>query len=153
MQQMQQLSARGNLLGGSPQDPTLAAGLVGTLDGANATGGGAVGAIGGGLVARSSGSATAAREKEPVRVNLTTLLLTLLEMAGGMAYLHRMGVVHCDLKPANVLLKSSSVDRRGFTAKISDFGLSRCASRRFCVGFACVCGLQGGLLVVVYRLC
>jgi serine/threonine protein kinase len=35
------------------------------------------------------------------------------------------GVVHCDLKPANVLLKSSHMDSRGFTAKVSDFGLSR----------------------------
>jgi hypothetical protein len=95
---------------------------------------------GGALLARNGGSGAAAAAAaaaalavgagaappQPPRVQLTTLLLTLLEVAGGMAYLHRMGVVHCDLKPANVLLKSSSVDRRGFTAKISDFGLSRC---------------------------
>ena len=31
-----------------------------------------------------------------------------------------------DMKPANVLLKSSNNDPRGFTAKVSDFGLSRC---------------------------
>jgi serine/threonine protein kinase len=37
-----------------------------------------------------------------LRVNVRWLLLTLLEVAEGMAYLHRMGVVHCDLKPANV---------------------------------------------------
>jgi serine/threonine protein kinase len=37
-----------------------------------------------------------------LRVNMRWLLLTLLEVAEGMAYLHRMGVVHCDLKPANV---------------------------------------------------
>ncbi|KIZ00957.1 Serine/threonine-protein kinase ppk16 [Monoraphidium neglectum] len=73
--------------------------------------------------------------QEALRVNLTTLLLTLLEVAGGMAYLHRMGVVHCDLKPANVLLKSSSVDRRGFTAKISDFGLSRVEDDDSCATF------------------
>lgn len=37
-----------------------------------------------------------------LRVNMRWLLLTLLEVAEGMAYLHRMGVVHCDVKPANV---------------------------------------------------
>ena len=31
-----------------------------------------------------------------------------------------------DMKPANVLLKSSNNDPRGFTVKVSDFGLSRC---------------------------
>lgn len=56
---------------------------------------------------------------------MRTLLLTLIEVASAMGYLHRMGVVHCDLKPANVLLKSSNIDSRGFTAKVSDFGLSR----------------------------
>lgn len=30
-----------------------------------------------------------------------------------------------DLKPGNILLKSSRADRRGFIAKVSDFGLSR----------------------------
>ena len=30
------------------------------------------------------------------------------------------------MKPANVLLKSSNNDPRGFTVKVSDFGLSRC---------------------------
>lgn len=28
------------------------------------------------------------------------------------------GVVHCDIKPANVLLRSSNIDFRGFTAKV-----------------------------------
>jgi serine/threonine protein kinase len=70
-----------------------------------------------------------------VRVNMYSLLLTLLEVAGGMAYLHRMGVVHCDMKPANVLLKSSNVDPRGFTAKVSDFGLSRVEDDETCATF------------------
>jgi serine/threonine protein kinase len=36
-----------------------------------------------------------------------------------------MGVVHGDLKTANVLLKGNTRDPRGFVCKIADFGLSR----------------------------
>jgi hypothetical protein len=43
-----------------------------------------------------------------LRVNMRWLLLTLLEVAEGMAYLHRMGVVHCDLKPANVSVQQGA---------------------------------------------
>ena len=42
-----------------------------------------------------------------------------------MEYLHSAGILHGDLKPANVLLKSASEDRRGFSCKLCDFGLSR----------------------------
>ncbi len=107
-----------------------------------------------------------------VKINVRALLLTLIEIASAMGYLHSMGVVHCgearigrapsqsipstrlfcshvalsshdpdpkpyshfsdpgvqhtaDMKPANVLLKSSNNDPRGFSVKVSDFGLSR----------------------------
>lgn len=37
----------------------------------------------------------------------------------GMCHLHASQIVHGDLKPQNVLLKSSRSDRRGFIAKVS----------------------------------
>eukprot|EP00887_Chlorella_sp_A99_P003741 scaffold7.g3741.t1 len=53
------------------------------------------------------------------------LLRTAQEVAKGMEYIHEYNVVHGDLKPGNVLLKTHRVDRRGYIAKVSDFGLSR----------------------------
>ncbi|KAI9024167.1 kinase-like domain-containing protein [Hyaloraphidium curvatum] len=41
----------------------------------------------------------------------------LLQVARGMLYLHSMGVLHCDLKPANILIRDGMY-------KIADFGLS-----------------------------
>ena len=41
-----------------------------------------------------------------------------------MEYLHQHRITHRDLKPKNILLRKSGKDRRGFTAKVSDFGLS-----------------------------
>ncbi|KAG2499601.1 hypothetical protein HYH03_002542 [Edaphochlamys debaryana] len=59
-----------------------------------------------------------------VRLARRALLRTAAEVARGMLHLHDAGVVHGDLKPANVLLRSARDDRRGFTAKVADFGLS-----------------------------
>lgn len=56
------------------------------------------------------------------KINLRALLLTLIEVASSLGYLHRMGVVHCDVKPANVLLKSSNNDPRGFSIKVGRRG-------------------------------
>ncbi|KAL3143112.1 hypothetical protein ABBQ38_003385 [Trebouxia sp. C0009 RCD-2024] len=53
------------------------------------------------------------------------LLRTAQEIAKGMDYIHSFGIIHGDLKLGNVLLKTHRVDRRGYVAKVSDFGLSR----------------------------
>lgn len=44
--------------------------------------------------------------------------LTAFVMCPGMQYLHHGGVLHGDLKPGNVLLKSTATDARGFICKV-----------------------------------
>ncbi|EFN50522.1 hypothetical protein CHLNCDRAFT_29026, partial [Chlorella variabilis] len=53
------------------------------------------------------------------------ILLCLLDAARGLEYLHSCNIMHGDLKPQNVLLKTAGNDRRGFVCKLGDFGLSR----------------------------
>ncbi|GIL81524.1 hypothetical protein Vretimale_966 [Volvox reticuliferus] len=59
-----------------------------------------------------------------MRLARRALLRSAVEIARGLLHLHDSGVVHGDLKPANVLLVSSKEDRRGFVAKVADFGLA-----------------------------
>ncbi|GIL76866.1 hypothetical protein Vretifemale_6399 [Volvox reticuliferus] len=54
---------------------------------------------------------------------MPAIYATLLEIALALRHMHAMLLVHCDLKPANILLKSNMRDPRGFSAKLSDFGL------------------------------
>ncbi|CAJ1947754.1 unnamed protein product [Sphenostylis stenocarpa] len=48
----------------------------------------------------------------------------------GLSCIHGKGIVHCDLKPDNILLFPSSEDPTKFQLKISDFGLSKIRGER-----------------------
>lgn len=48
-----------------------------------------------------------------------------LEIAFGMRHLHKLGIIHGDLKAQNIILQSSPSSQKKFVAKIGDFGLSR----------------------------
>ncbi|GLC40874.1 Receptor-interacting serine/threonine-protein kinase 3 [Pleodorina starrii] len=85
-------------------------------------GGGTCGGLGASGSNSSSGCLPAGAVTGPVE--FSTTLATLLEVASALQYLHSLGFIHCDLKPENVLLKASPGDPRGFTIKVSDFGLS-----------------------------
>ena len=55
------------------------------------------------------------RHEEP---DLSCIIRTAKEVAGAMAYLHSMDMLHGDLTGSNILLCASDVDERGFVAKV-----------------------------------
>lgn len=72
---------------------------------------------------------------------MLAVLTTVLEIAMALRHMHSMQLVHCDLKPANVLLKSSMTDTRGFCTKLCDFGLVKIQSQVRRVAHHCMpCG-------------
>lgn len=44
------------------------------------------------------------------------------DIADGLTALHKHDIVHCDIKPGNILIYLDPLDRRKLVAKISDFG-------------------------------
>ncbi len=68
--------------------------------------------------------------RSPAEVLPAALRIRLVRhIACGLQHLHSHGILHCDLKPANVLLREEVSG--AWVAKLSDFGLST-SSGRFC---------------------
>ena len=55
---------------------------------------------------------------------MSDLKLKLLYFSKGLMLIHEAKIIHGDLKPHNILLKSINNDERGYIGKIADFGLS-----------------------------
>ncbi|KXZ49421.1 hypothetical protein GPECTOR_21g647 [Gonium pectorale] len=73
--------------------------------------------------AAGGGGSAAAGGSRPHRVlDYRAVLMTLLDVALALRYLHSHNLAHRDVKAANVLLRSCPTDPRGFTAKLADFG-------------------------------
>ena len=59
---------------------------------------------------------------EEVRLTPLHSLQLVTDILVGLSHAHSCGIVHCDIKPENVLLNLRS---QGWTAQISDFGIAR----------------------------
>jgi serine/threonine protein kinase len=70
-----------------------------------------------------SGQTLEQRLQQGKPLQLKEILRIGMQLAAGLAAAHAQGVVHCDIKPANILLENS-VQR----VKITDFGLARVTS-------------------------
>jgi serine/threonine protein kinase len=63
------------------------------------------------------------QERSPSYIqNLKQNLNLVMEILSGLKYAHSLNIVHCDIKPENILLKLTAT---GWQAKISDFGIAR----------------------------
>jgi len=49
-------------------------------------------------------------------------LRLVMELLAGLAHAHDRNIIHCDIKPENILL---NINAQGWTARISDFGIAR----------------------------
>lgn len=59
---------------------------------------------------------------EDARLSLPQSLKLVADILEGLVHAHKREVVHCDIKPENILL---NVTATGWTARISDFGIAR----------------------------
>jgi serine/threonine-protein kinase len=59
---------------------------------------------------------------EESRLSLPHAISLVKDLLAGLDHAHSRGIVHCDIKPENILVQ---LDPQGWTARISDFGIAR----------------------------
>jgi len=57
------------------------------------------------------------------RFNLRELVVMFIELAEGISALHKLGLLHCDIKPDNIILKQNGKDLSRLI--LADFGISK----------------------------
>jgi len=70
----------------------------------------------------------------------------LAEVCDGLAYAHARGVVHCDLKPSNVLLTADPKEGAACVAKVADFGVAHVSDQMVTKSWITPGGFAGGTL-------
>lgn len=70
------------------------------------------------------GESLADRLKREKTLSLTVALPLFIEVCSGLAYAHKKGIIHRDIKPGNIILLHQP-DSSGATIKIVDFGIAK----------------------------
>jgi len=70
----------------------------------------------------SSGGTLRQLLESPVLPRRDLMLGCLLQILEGLAYAHRQGIIHCDVKPENILVR---LDPQGWRACLTDFGIAQ----------------------------
>lgn len=70
------------------------------------------------------GEALADRLKREHTLSLAQALPLFIEVCSGLAYAHKKGIIHRDIKPGNIILLKQP-DSAGATVKIVDFGIAK----------------------------